>query len=67
MFQLVTENFKDRGTQKIGNPFRTIHLTENQRWTSRKTGGKTQLKVIVDDEEFSISMDKGTLSALRPF
>ncbi|MCK0144134.1 ferredoxin--NADP reductase [Arenibacter sp. F26102] len=61
MIQLVTENLKEKGIPEDRIHFELFTSTEIMDELPEKPEGKTQLKVIVDDEEFSISMDKSTL------
>jgi ring-1,2-phenylacetyl-CoA epoxidase subunit PaaE len=61
MIQLVTENLKDKGVTEDKIHFELFTSTEIKDELPEKLDGKTQLKVIVDDEEFSLSMDKSTL------
>ncbi len=61
MIQLVTENLKDKGISEDKIHFELFTSTEIKDELPEKPEGKTQLTVIVDDEEFSLSMDKGTL------
>jgi ring-1,2-phenylacetyl-CoA epoxidase subunit PaaE len=61
MIQLVTENLKDTGITEDKIHFELFTSTEIKDELPEKLDGKTQLKVIVDDEEFSLSMDKSSL------
>ena len=61
MIQLVTDNIRNKGITEDKIHFELFTSTEIKDELPEKLDGKTQLKVIVDDEEFSISMDKSTL------
>ncbi len=61
MIQLVTNNLKEKGVTEDKIHFELFTSTEIKDELPEKPEGKTALKVIVDDEEFSLSMDKGSL------
>lgn len=61
MIQLVTNNLKEKGITEDKIHFELFTSTEIKDELPEKSDGKTALKVIVDDEEFSLSMDKGSL------
>lgn len=61
MIHLVTDTLKENGISEDKIHFELFTSTEIKDELPEKADGKTQLTIIVDEEEFSFSMDNSTL------
>ncbi|PCJ97692.1 MAG: flavodoxin reductase [Flavobacteriaceae bacterium] len=61
MIHLVTDTLKDNNYSEDKIHFELFTSTEIKDEFPEKSNGKAQLTLVVDDEEFSFSMDKSTL------
>lgn len=61
MINLVTDVLKDNNVAKEKIHFELFTSTEIKDELPEKAEGKTQLTVVVDEEEFSLAMDRKTL------
>lgn len=61
MINTVSDTLKDNGTDPSKIHFELFTATEIKDELPQKEGGKAQVTVVVDDEEFSFGMDKSTL------